>query len=736
MSHPNTPSTSSLTQKPVNVRCRPDLVVVETSHKHESAVVVKDPIAMKYHRMRPDEYFVLQRLDGRCSLEQMREEYERTFPPQKVTAADLNRLLFRFHESGLTLSDTSMQGDRLTDRRIKERNQRWMQHISGILFIRFPGVDPEPLLKRLYPLARPLMSWLGMCLAALGCLFALMLFATHYEQFAVEFPRMDQWLRLDSMLILAAVIGGTKVLHEIGHALTCKHFGGECHQIGPMLLVFTPALYCDTSDSWMLPSRWQRAAVGMAGIGTEILLAAIATVVWVSTAPGLLHYVAMNVMLVCSVSTLLFNANPLLRYDGYYVLSDLCDVPNLGEKSRRLLSGHTNHLLFGVDELPPETISSWSRFWLLAYATLAAVYRWGLTLLILYVVSLILRPYGLESLGRVLCAFAAGGLIYSLLRGPTKFFRNPARRKQIKMSRTFGSLAALAGLIALGFVPLPSGVSSSARIVPRAETPIYITTAGVLDELKLLPGASVKKGDEIATLINHDIELQYLTAKGRFETQRQVVDAIRASAFESPDAANDLPGQIALLEDLEKQMQTRESRRKGLTVTAPADGKLIASPHRPREQDEVARLVSWSGFPTDEHNQGCLLEPGHELMSVAMNDHWDAELVLDQADIQRITVGAKTKLALEALPAKTFQGTVTDIARAEWTAHEHGDRRDDMAASRREQPPGTSYIVRVQLDEVALPFVTGATATSRIEAPPISVFARAGRMLSGLFRFR
>ena len=118
------------------------------------------------------------------------------------------------------------------------------------------------------------------------------------------------------------MIGGTKVFHELGHALICKHFGGECHQIGPMLLVFTPALYCDTSDSWMLPSRWQRAAVGMAGVATEILLAAVATMVWVSTAPGLTHYIAMNVMLVCSVSTLLFNANPLLRYDGYYVLSD------------------------------------------------------------------------------------------------------------------------------------------------------------------------------------------------------------------------------------------------------------------------------------------------------------------------------------------------------------------------------------------------------------------------------
>ena len=206
---------------------------------------------------------------------------------------------------------------------------------------------------------------------------------------------MHQWLRLESLFVLAVVIGVTKVLHELGHALMCKRFGGECHQIGPMLLVFTPALYCDTSDSWMLPNRWQRAAVGVAGIATEVLLASLATFVWVSTGPGLSHFIAMNVMLVCGVSTVFFNANPLLRYDGYYVLSDLCDVPNLGERSRKLLAGDFARICLGVDEPSDEVFSRRSRFWLTVYAVTATAYRWGLTLLILWFVSQLLRPYRL-----------------------------------------------------------------------------------------------------------------------------------------------------------------------------------------------------------------------------------------------------------------------------------------------------------------------------------------------------
>ena len=279
----------------VTVRRRDDLESVETLHRNESAVVIKDPIAMKYHRLRPDEFFVLQRLDGRVSLQQLRDEYQQEFAPKKVSNSDLNRLLFRLHKCGLTISDAAMQGDRLQERSREDRRQRWLQHLASLLFIRFPGVDPEPLLKRLYPFARPLMGSRGLMVAVAFCLMAAVTLVAKWHSFAAEFPAMSDWLQFDSILILALVIGTTKVLHELGHALTCKHFGGECHEIGPMLLVFTPALYCDTSDSWMLVSRWQRAAVGMAGIATEMVVAAAAVFVWAATAPGLTHYVAMNV---------------------------------------------------------------------------------------------------------------------------------------------------------------------------------------------------------------------------------------------------------------------------------------------------------------------------------------------------------------------------------------------------------------------------------------------------------
>jgi putative peptide zinc metalloprotease protein len=730
------------TRQKLAVRCRADLRVVHTRHKHESAVVIKDPIGMKYHRMRDDEYFVLRRLDGTRTLQQMCNEYESRFAPDRVSPTQLNQLLFRFHQSGLTISDALMQGDRLTDRRRKERRDRWLQQISGILFIRFPGVDPEPLLGRLYPIVRPFLGRIGRVAAVILCAIALATFAVRWDQFTAEFPQMSSWLQLDAILILACVVGVTKVLHELGHAISCKHFGGECHQIGPMLLVFTPALYCDTSDSWMLPSRFQRAWVGLSGVAVEVVIAAAATLVWAATAPGLVHYIAMNVMLVCSVSTLLFNANPLLRYDGYYVLSDLVDVPNLAEKSRTLLSAHLSHLLLGIDEVPAEPESIVSRFWMLTYATLAAAYRWGLTILILWFVSLMLRPYGLESLGRVLCLLAATGLVVTLLRGPVRFFKNPARRRMIRMKRLVWSMVAIAATVCLACVPFRSGVSAAARIVPRNETPIYISTGGLLSSVQATPGDHVQAGEVVATLFNHDVELEYLKAKGRFELQQSIVESLARAQLDATEAASELPAAESLLDDLRRQLETRESRREGLQLRAPVTGTLIAAANRtpqPESDDSLinGQLVSWTGQPTDQENHRCYVQPGLELMTVVADERWDAELVLSQSDVQRFEPGAKVKLACEANPAKVIRGVVTDISRSNWRVDQDAQRRDDRSAVGRQQPAGTSYTVRVALDDnETATLVAGATATARVQTEPLSLFGRATRLLNGLLRFR
>ncbi|MFG0262532.1 MAG: HlyD family efflux transporter periplasmic adaptor subunit [Novipirellula sp. JB048] len=725
----------------IAVRARADLVAVQTRHRNESAYVLKDPVAMRYHRLRPDEYFVLVRLDGTRSFDDLRHEYERTFYPQRVSPRELNQLLFRFHQSGLTVSDAINQGERLAERRVKEQRQRWLQQFSSLLFIRFPGVDPEPLLRRLYPWVRPLLSPLALVVAIGLCVSAAGVLLVRWPVFTAEFPTIGVWLRFDSILILASVIGATKVLHELGHAVVCKHFGGECHQIGPMLLVFTPALYCDTSDSWMLVNRFHRAAVGLAGIATEVILAAIATWVWTLTAEGLVHSIAMNVMLVCGVSTVLFNANPLLRYDGYYVLSDLCDIANLGERSRRLLASVWNRWVLGVADTPDETLTPLGRSGMIFYAIAAALYRWSLTLLILWFVSLMLRPYGLESIGRLLTGVAILGMLYTGVQSPFRFFRNPARRAQVRARRVLFSVTGLMLLVSAACWPLPSSISTTARVTPRQQTSIYISTPGVLESLEAQPGDTVDQGDAIAVLVNHQVEADYVQAFGRVQAQSTIVDALRHSRYESPEAANELPAAEALLSDLEEQLETHRQRRDALVIRAGASGRLIlgarVAASSAAGHAETHQLVSWSGYPTDPENAQGYLRSGTELMSIVQSDDWDVEIVMSQSEVQRVAVGAKVKLALLCDTTQVFWAKVSEISRSQWTAEVNTPRWDDANASRQQAPAATSYVVRAAIEpRPTLPLIAGGSAIGRVETAPLSLAARVLRGLNTLLRFR
>lgn len=726
----------------VAARKRPDLVIAHTRHKYDSAVVVKDPVAMKYHRMRPDEYFVLERLRPGATLQSLQRDYQREYAPEKVTLAELNALLFRFHSLGLTLSDSPEQGDRLLEKRRTDQNKRLTQHLSSVLFIRFPGVDPEPLLRKLYPVVRPLLSRVGLAMIAMTCLAALFTLASNWPRFLSEFPAMHQWIQLRAVLILAAVIGGTKILHEIGHAVVCKHFGSECHQIGPMLLVFTPALYCDTSDSWTLSNRFARAAVGMAGIGTEILLASLATLVWASTGPSLVHYLAMNIMVVCSVSTLLFNANPLLRYDGYYVLADLCDVPNLAPKSRGVLSRLAGRWFLGIKTDEDQSIGKRERFWLVIYALAALVYRWTLTLLILWFILLILRPYRLESVGWTLCLFAAGGLLLTTLRGPISFLRHPGQKRLIRMDRALKTGAVLAILIVTASLPLPWGESAEGRIVPHQEIPIYVATAGHLDQIQTLAGTNVQKDDPIARLVNPNVEFLFIKAQSRVSKQQELVDALSSSQLTLPDAANELPVAEAILVEFRRQLKTRQTRRDALLIRAPASGRLIAPPRRTTDVATMSdlRLASWNGDPTEPRNRGCFVQSGTELFTIITGDQWDAELVVSASQAQRIEIGNAVKLVIESHPSTPIHGRVSKISSKQWSIQENSDRRDDQQAIRQSTPVETSYAVRVHLNlsdaQRINEMVTGAEVAARISAEPISLFGRAARFANRLLRFR
>ena len=364
----------------LRVRMRPDLVI-----ERAAAVdrwVVFDPVALRYFELRDEECAVLRMLDGKIDVAELRARFERIFAPQRLSAPVLESFLHRLHEYGLVLADSPGQGQVWDSRRQAARRRAWWLACANPLAIRLPAIGAADAVARLARAVGWLFTPPVMWMAFVAVSWAAFVAATHSEELASELPRAQAWFAgetshgpvsngpvssglvsngpfshgasppgiataLAANLWWLATLAVVKCCHELGHALLLAHWGGRVHAVGAMLFVFAPALYCDVSDAWRLPSRWRRVAVGMAGVGAELFLAAVAVAVWRMTEPGLWHALALKTMVVCTIGTLFFNANPLVRGDAYYVLADLAGVPNLATEARRALSRSIRGVLMG-----------------------------------------------------------------------------------------------------------------------------------------------------------------------------------------------------------------------------------------------------------------------------------------------------------------------------------------------------------------------------------------------------
>ncbi|WP_430452824.1 biotin/lipoyl-binding protein [Rhodopirellula europaea] len=768
---------TSSTQRPLGVHHKVGLKAVRVSHRHSGWVVVHDAIAGQHHRLREDEYFLLTSLDGQCSLDDLRDLYQARYPNRRVRSNQINALLFRFHESGLTTSHSAMQGEPLLQRADSDRRQKRLAMASQWLFMRFPGIDPAPVMRILMPVVRPLLTLPGLmaCLALVVSAAVMML--VHRQRYLAELPASHEWLTFQNAMILAAVVALTKVAHELGHAVVSERFGAKCRSIGPMLLVFTPALYCDTSGSWMIPSRSRRAAVALAGIATEVLIASIAAWVWLQTPEGLTHTVASHVMVVCGISTIVFNVNPLLRYDGYYLLSDMTDMPNLAQRGQRRWGRFLSRVFLGVETGAPNELEDGSA-WLLVYAVASLAYRWILMATIIGFIWISLRPYGLEIIGQMLALVAATSMVWAGLVPLRRFWNNPVNRRNIRPRRALVWCVLLAAIGFAGTVPLPRHVYTAVRLLPAQETRVHLTSPGVLRQIHVEPGQSVRHGDVLAELSNPEIELQVLDAKSEVREQTLRLEGLRASQTLVPEASSQLPTAEALLNEMQDRLAAAERRRDSLTITAPCDGIVMIAQSNPQSASDTAldadanpldigpalnpamdrtavRLASWSGYPTAKENNGCFLEPGTELLSIASLDNatdssstdpsrnnsvrWRAEAIVPSVQRHRISLGDEAVMIRDSSPKQLFRGRVVQISEETYDPRIDAPRRDHNRADRATRTPGTSYVVEIAIDDSATApstCVAGASGRVKIVVDSASAWQRIYELLSSLFRFR
>ena len=735
--------TRALEYRPLQIRVRGDLQYHCQTYHGETWWVIKDPVTLKYFRFREEACAALRMLDGSVSLHDIKTRLNRRFPKIRTTYRDLQSLLWTLHKSGLVLADSPRQGEQLFKRYGEERRRRVVGQLSSILFLRLPGVDPERFLNWLYPRCRWFYSrWcLGLCIML--AVSALLLVTAHFSEFYDKLPAFYEFFNTSNLPWLMVALAVAKILHEIGHGLTCKHFGGECHEIGVMLLVFTPCLYCDTSDSWILPNKWHRAAIGAAGMYVEVVLASICAFIWWNTEAGFVHYTCLNIMFICSLSTLLFNSNPLLRYDGYYIFSDIIEVPNLQQKSRQALIGVARRLCLGLPWKKDVALPPRRRALFAAYAVASFCYRWFILVAILWFLSKVLEPYGLQTLAHLLIAISLVGLIVMPAWQAIRFFRTPGRIHQVNKGRLSVTVFAIALLMLVATtVPLAHYVMTSVVIQPRDAERIYIAVAGILENVSVTEGDVVESGQQLARLRNSDIGYEITRLKGERDRTEQHLQNLRRMRSDE-DAAQQIPYTVESLASLEEQLlQLREDEQR-LTLVSNASGTVIPPPQIPTETLDKGAFAQWPGTPLDERNLNRWLEPGTLLCLIGDPRNMEAILVIDQSQIEFVSRGQQVEIKLDEYPSDTITGRIDEVARIqlkvvppELSHNAGGDLSTQTDEAGTELPASASYQARVALVDEQQRLISGFRGHAKVHVGTSTAWQRFSRFLAGLVRVR
>lgn len=643
------------TQRPIRLRARQDLVRVRHAHPTASRWTLKDPVSLRYLEVGEQELAILEWLDGHRSLREIADLFALRYAPQQLPLDQLSQFIARLYRAGLLLSDSPDQAASLGERAARAKRQAFWQSCSNPLAIRWPLGDPQSLLRRIDAVV-PRLPASGLWLLLIG-LFSVASFV--FVGKGHEFWReLLVWQRdVDAHWLLGMAVGLIllKVAHEIGHGLVLQRFGGRCTEAGILLLVFAPCLYVDVSDAWTLPRR-QRILVSAAGVLIEWVMAQLALILWALTQPGVLHDLARTVVVLGTINTLVLNGNPLMRYDGYYILSDLVRIPNLWQKAqdewtrafRRFLGIPVSHRV----PAPRRTL------FLFSYGGLSFAYR----ILVVCVICLWLRHLGRQNhlstpasgFAMIIASLLVLGPLVGLVAGLSK---NPAHWYRIRMTRVTGLALALCGIGLIGWLlPLPSRVQGVAYVIPDGSKPVYAVTPGRLN-MRVREGEAVVAGQEIARITNRRIVAELYRIQGERDRLAARLGVLQTQDTDHALAATPIVRQ-ALVDAQRAYDQYRQDVDR-LTLRSPGDGFVLTGERKRREPKRT--LEGWSDTPLAPHNQGCWVEADTTLCWVGPAERREVEVYVARERITGLQIGNSAKLAFSQLEDLIVHGTVVGI---------------------------------------------------------------------------
>ena len=537
--------------------------------------VMRDGFTQRFFRISPQAYAFVSRLNGEQTVDEVWQTCLREMPDQAPGQEEVMQVLSQLHQSNLLHFTTKADSQVIFDRYQEFKRKEFQGKLLSFLSVRIPRWDPNPWLNRHRTLVDRVVSWpVALIFLALGFI-GLWTALSHSDELV---SRSAGIFATDNLLWLYACMAAMKVLHEFGHAFVVKRFGGDVHSMGVMFLVLVPLPYVDATGSWMFRSRGAKALTGAAGIIVELVLASIATMVWVNTGAGLVNSLAFNVMVLGSISSLVFNGNPLLRFDAYYVLADLLGIPNMYQKATKQWTYFADKYLLGTPQVESPALDAREWWWLTSYGLASYVYRVLIFLSIWLVVT--------DNWFGVGVAFGVTTLFLLVVMPMAKWFghlRSPALARNRRRAVTVSLALLLVPILLVSKLQLPDAMRAPGVLEATQHTRVTSQSGGVLTALDVADGAVVRKGEVLVRLQNHELQLELEAARAQV---REVI-VMRNLALEQS------PVEVAALEERLRASQEKLDllleRQSQLVITARHDGVWSRGDLQVRQNNWLAR---------------------------------------------------------------------------------------------------------------------------------------------------
>ncbi len=558
--------------------------------------VVEDPASARFFRIGLVEYAFISRLDGRRTIGEVLRDTIQSRADCVFTPSDALAICQWVVRSGLTRDESTESPGAVPAVAGSRRRGGRISPLS----VQVPLFHPDRFFQRLEP-------WLTWCFsfpALIGWLFvvcwAVRDVVAHHHQLSDASSRVlaaENWIWLGLAWIVL------KIIHEGGHAVACRRFGGEVREAGVIFILLAPLAYVDVTSSWRLRSKWARIAVAAAGMYVEVFLAAVATLVWAHVAPGAMKQVCLNMMITASVMTVLFNANPLMRFDGYYILSDLLELPNLYASGQQYVRYVSRKLLFGIRSNRP-TFNGYRGMFIRVYGVASWIWRnlvfWSLVL----TAATLLKGAGI-----VLSFLAITMWLLAMVRRMVGFACRDSGESPswIRFAVVGGGASGLA-ICALVLVPWPGAVTAPAIVQYAPETAVRTECDGFVRAIHVHDGAYIELGQTLVVIRNDELEHELAELELGIEQSR-----LKRRIHQRQGEMAKAQAESEQLRSLEKQLSDKRDEMDHLIVRAPCAGKVVG-----RNLDAL---------------EGTFLSKGHYVLSIGNESAKEVRLSIAQPDI-------------------------------------------------------------------------------------------------------